>query len=271
MDSEDFERYQLYSNSLGMVHPPPFIGEKSYFLPPSTYYCSDRKIDPIKPPIRIDDTQKDSDIKIQREQQENVYKEINSFMQFTVNNQYWRKCRTEKKEINLRIYQNTLFSTKTADEEQYRVLPDEIKRKWDFKDFKQSPEFIDWEPIIRTTKKVIRSLIKKSDRIIPKEDQTDQSLDSESEVEIRYWFHIHLHRLFPYFQNAINGLIEEKLNKILKPQELLVCKKLETNDNEAFLSELLKNARRRSSGQNKSMNEVNFIDRELLGPPRQDF
>ena len=140
------------------------------------------------------------------------------------------------------MYQNTLFSTKIAKEEQLRVLPDDIKRQWE-KDFENSPEFIDWEPIILTSKKIILTLIKKSDRILPKDGP-----EIQIELEIAAWFH--------RFTSSLKNFAHEK--PFYDP-------------NESFLDGLIKNSRRIQSGNQKRMSDIKYIDRELLGPPRKSF
>ena len=125
-----------------------------------------------------------------------------------------------------------------------RVLPDDIKRQWE-KDFENSPEFIDWEPIILTSKKIILSLIKKSDRILPKDDPENQI---QIELEIAAWFH--------RFTSSLRNFVYEK--PFYDP-------------NETFLDGLIKNSRRIQSGYQKRMSDIKYIDRELLGPPRKSF
>lgn len=51
-DEQQVELFESLQNHLGLIHPPPVIGEKAYFLPPSTFHVSDRKVEPISLPLQ---------------------------------------------------------------------------------------------------------------------------------------------------------------------------------------------------------------------------
>lgn len=56
------EVYGRLQDNLGVIHPPPIIGEMAYFLPPSTFYVSDRKTETISPPVDTQDLKKEIEI-----------------------------------------------------------------------------------------------------------------------------------------------------------------------------------------------------------------